>query len=338
MPPFPKPKLEYNWNEQNELDSIINYQTTSQYKIPNPDSNTLLLGTWNIANFDTQKREKKAYTIISQIIKPFDLIAIQEVNQDLSGLDSLMSLLNKDKQSYSCLFTDIGGNSERLCYIYKHEKIVPAPHIGELDIPATYKKDYHLKFGEQVIQFQGFDRNPYIASWKFKGQTFTTYNCHMYFGEEKKKNITKFRRRIVEIYSMVKWISNKIKNPADATYSSNIILLGDMNVPSMKKDDEVFKQLKIKYFRPLDYTDYLTPYSNIANNTTYDQLVVVDPFSSKITLKQFGVFAWDNAVFADLWADLQAKYPKSQAASKFQAYAKWAISDHRVLWSLVEFT
>lgn len=40
------------------------------------------------------------------------------------------------------------------------------------------------------------------------------------------------------------------------------------------------------------------------------------------------MFAWDNAVFESLW---QSRRPED-----FRKYAKWSISDHRIVWVLLE--
>ncbi|WP_299292091.1 hypothetical protein [Nitrosopumilus sp.] len=338
MPPFPKPKdIDFEWKNATELKAIIDMQDNGDYKLPKPKGNQLLCATWNIANFDSQKRDAKAYELIAEILRPFDLVAVQEVNSDLSGIYEVMEFL----PDHDLLFTDIAGNKERLCYVYNYKKLGLTPHVGELDIPPSDRRFYKMTFHDEncdpcIHRFSGFDRNPYVASWVFKDFVFSTYNCHIYFGDEKEDDILKFRRRIVEIYSLVKWVTSKTNHKNGYVFSPNVLILGDMNVPSMKKDDEVFKQIKNKTFSPVDYTDYLTPYSNIKNDMTFDQLVIAKPFAEEMSLEGYGIFSWDNAVFKKLWKDLEEE-DKKNAAKRFQAYAKWAISDHRPLWCLFEF-
>ena len=43
-----------------------------------------------------------------------------------------MEILGK---KYSYIVTDVAGNTERLCYIYKPEKITLSKLIGEIAIP-----------------------------------------------------------------------------------------------------------------------------------------------------------------------------------------------------------
>ncbi len=337
MPPFPKPKFPYDWNKDTELQAIRTLQAETRFGIPTVNHNQILVGTWNVANLDTQKRNEDCFPLIAEIIRPFNLIAIQEVNADLIGIMKIMKLLGN---GYACVFTDVAGNEERLCYIYKPIKVKLAEMIGELSIPPSrkYWMQFLMKNGKKMkMYFQGFDRTPYVSSWEFNSQKFTTYNCHLYFGDTEMKNIDKFRRRILEVDALARWVDNRVKNHIEKEYSSNIILLGDMNIPYMKKDDPVYKQLTKRNMEGIPYHNHLEEGSNLEGNQYYDQLVFVKPFSDKIMLKRFGIFAWDNAVFSSLWEETK-RVPPTKTAVQFRAYAKWAISDHRVLWSLLEIT
>ena len=55
-------------------------------------TDTLLLATWNIKEFDggdADKRTDESYWYIAEIISHFDLVAIQEVGANLDGLEKL---------------------------------------------------------------------------------------------------------------------------------------------------------------------------------------------------------------------------------------------------------
>jgi len=56
----------------------------------------LIIATWNLTNFGIQDRERSHIELMSNIIKPFDLIAFQEVADDISHLDILLSVLGKE--------------------------------------------------------------------------------------------------------------------------------------------------------------------------------------------------------------------------------------------------
>jgi len=260
------------------------------------------------------------------------LIAIQESNADLTGIRKIM----KYNEDQSCIFTDVAGNEERLCYIYKPEKISVGDLAGELAPPPTRKfsLDFTSKNGEKVKRkFKGFDRNPYVVGWQFNSRLFTTYNCHLYFGDEEEDDEEKFWRRILEVYTLTEWVKSRNKYP-HKLFTTNTFLLGDMNTPTMKKSDPVYRRLRRRNMKPLDYHDHLEQGSNLKGDKYYDQLVVVEPFSNQFKVKKFGIFAWDNAVFASLWNQTKQK-PRKRTDKQFRRYIKWAISDHRLLWTLL---
>jgi hypothetical protein len=59
-------------------------------------SDTLLIATWNIREFDSTKygvRGREPIFYIAEIINRFDLVAVQEVRDDLTALNELMNYL-----------------------------------------------------------------------------------------------------------------------------------------------------------------------------------------------------------------------------------------------------
>ena len=70
--------------------------------------------TWNIKKF-SDKKSDKAVKYIAEIIKKFDVIAIQEVMNNLDGIERLQKQLGKN---YRFVFSDAAGNSERLLFCY----------------------------------------------------------------------------------------------------------------------------------------------------------------------------------------------------------------------------
>ena len=69
------------------LDNSIPAKTVDQ---------TLLLASWNIRELGGTKyggREKEALFYLAEILSRFDLIAVQEVRDNLDALDGLMSIL-----------------------------------------------------------------------------------------------------------------------------------------------------------------------------------------------------------------------------------------------------
>jgi len=77
-------------------------------------TNNLLLLTWNIAQFH-ERKPKQAIKYMAYIMKRFDIIAIQEVKDNLGGIEQLQKELGKN---YRFIFSDISGNYERLVFCY----------------------------------------------------------------------------------------------------------------------------------------------------------------------------------------------------------------------------
>ena len=89
---------------------------------PRTATDTLLLATWNIREFDAgQKasfRSDESYYYIAEILSRFDLIAVQEVRDGLYPLQRLQKMLGS---WWDFLVTDVtlgaSGNAERMAYL-----------------------------------------------------------------------------------------------------------------------------------------------------------------------------------------------------------------------------
>jgi hypothetical protein len=99
--------------------------------------------------------------LLAEVIGWFDLVAPQEVNDDLRGLHGIQAELSDD---YATIFNDPGGNRERFAFLYDKRKVSPREEIGELTIPATDLPK--IKLPDIPARFVGFDRNPMLASFK----------------------------------------------------------------------------------------------------------------------------------------------------------------------------
>ena len=79
---------------------------------------TLLLATWNIRQF-TDNRRPESYMYIAEILSRFDLVAIQEVKEQMKGLEEVMKILGKN---WAFIATDVTegkeGNGERIAFLY----------------------------------------------------------------------------------------------------------------------------------------------------------------------------------------------------------------------------
>jgi hypothetical protein len=92
----------------------------------------LLLATWNIANLGVHQRRDRDHRLLAEMIGWFDLVAIQEVNDDLAGLRAVVAHLPND---YHVVFSDAAGNNERLAFVFDTRKVTLLEKVGEIAIP-----------------------------------------------------------------------------------------------------------------------------------------------------------------------------------------------------------
>jgi endonuclease/exonuclease/phosphatase family metal-dependent hydrolase len=318
VPGFEKPKFTYPFKLDKELDALRDHKKVRE--VPKPSSGRLLLATWNIANLGVQEREEEHYRLIAEIIGWFDLIALQEVNDNLDGLRGIEKQL---PDSYTTIFSDPGGNNERFAYLFDRGKVKMLEEVGRVTVPPTNLPD--VKLPGVKTKFEGFDRNPYLVSFSAEDLRFVLANVHLYFGtgESKEDKVRSMERRCLEAYAVGRWAD--LREDDEEAYARNVLALGDFNLPKREKGDPVFEALTKRGLRLPEYSTKV-PGSNLDGDAQYDQMAVF-PGPMQSSIQQTGVFDFDSAVFPGLWG----KTEKEQ--NKFQAYVKYYLSDHRPLWA-----
>src|SRR5262245_43875672 len=86
-----------------------------------PSGATLRIATWNLREFDAPSygsRLREAIFFIAEIVSHFDLVALQEVREDLTALNALKRVLGPD-WDYICTDAAEGdrNNRERLAFL-----------------------------------------------------------------------------------------------------------------------------------------------------------------------------------------------------------------------------
>ncbi|MET0608500.1 MAG: hypothetical protein ABW045_07090, partial [Gaiellaceae bacterium] len=83
MPPFPRPRFDFTYDVARERAALRAYRRDKPGRqIPAKAKDRLLIGTWNVANLGVQDRLDDDYALIAEVISWFDLVAVQEVNDD----------------------------------------------------------------------------------------------------------------------------------------------------------------------------------------------------------------------------------------------------------------
>ena len=167
-------------------------------------THSLILGTWNIRDFDNDKfdygpRETESFYYLAEIIARFDIIAVQEINIDLYPLDRLMGVLGG---SYDYIVSDvthssIGGNKERLGFIYDKHKVDFKGVSGEIVLPDK------MLITEDGKPKRQFSRTPFGVEFQSGWFKFNFSTVHIYYGSNSRGD-AKYKRRVEEIEAVGK--------------------------------------------------------------------------------------------------------------------------------------
>jgi endonuclease/exonuclease/phosphatase family metal-dependent hydrolase len=317
VPPFPKPSFDYRYRLESQVAALRRYRDTKPGRsIPARRPGRLLVASWNIANLGLHERREADYELIAELVSWFDLVAVQEVHDNLVGLRAVRERL---PESFRALFSDAAGNNERLAYLYDSSRVTPLEKVGEIAIPPSDVGNIRLPGIEQA--FLGFDRNPYLAAFRSGSLTFLLVNVHVYFGSDHSK--IDMGRRTLETFAIARWAD--LRRASANTYTPNIFPLGDFNLPRAEPGDPVYDALTRRGLRLPPHSTEIG--SSIARDKHYDQIAFFPGPNGEQAFEQVGVFDFDGAVFASLW--------RTRSRADFLAYLRYHLSDHRILWAEV---
>lgn len=314
---------------------------------------SLLLATWNIRDFDSNKfghgrRLTESFHYIAEVISTFDLVAVQEVNRDLSGLRAVMGLLGRD---WDYIVTDTtegaSGNDERMAFVYDTRKVWFRNIAGEIVLPKGQKVVARKKVKDdadpdkEVIEEDElqFARTPFMVAFQAGWFKFNLSTVHIYFG---KSSGLALERRVKEIRQVAKFFSKRQKRSGE-----DYILLGDFNIVS--PEHQTMQALTGEGF---DIPENLTrEKSNLKGDKHYDQ-IAMRVRDKRVEIGASGVFRLNNSVFRN--GDFDAYFDKMPAKKRDvhyrgkkkgqprtdaekRAYYRdewrtWQMSDHLPMW------
>ena len=317
MPPFPKPRFAYDYDLATEVAALREYQRQKPgRRIPPKAKDRLLVGTWNVANLGVQDRLDADYALIAEIVSWFDLVAVQEVNDDLRGIEAIHSKL---PARYDLLFSDASGNRERQAFLFDTRRIVRLKEVGRVAIPPSQLPK--IAFEETKTPFTGFDRGPYIASFEAGAFRFALLNVHLFYGSQDPADLD---RRTLETFAVAWWADRTHRD--SFSYVPDVVPLGDFNLPKAVPGDRIFDALVSLGLVVPPHSSQIG--SAIASDNQFDQIAFFPgPTRTRFT-GACSVFDFDGAVFRDLW--------QTRTAKQFRDYVRYHISDHRPLWAEFE--
>jgi endonuclease/exonuclease/phosphatase family metal-dependent hydrolase len=249
----------YTKNEWKAINNLLD-SDPSKYGFPRRIYSTALVGSFNVRKLGSSRsRNAATWAFLARICKQFDLIAIQEIMEDLSGLNRIMELLGPEfglvVSDKTGVFPGDGGLGERLGFIYRWSIVERGEVISDVtydrtkviqiiaeqyeEIKTVFEpyaekyKDYKLGLRKKprnirLPAFISFIRQPYCVSFRIKGfpgtqpYEFMAVNAHLFFGDY-------MSDRRQEFHALMQWIIERVKNN-DKAYYPNFMLLGDLNL------------------------------------------------------------------------------------------------------------
>jgi endonuclease/exonuclease/phosphatase family metal-dependent hydrolase len=214
--------------------------------------------------------------------------------------------------------SDVGGNDERMAFLFDTNKVRQLEKVGEIAVPP--KDGRYIRLPGIDRSFPGFDRNPYLAAFSAGALVFVLVNVHLYYGSSATADV---ERRALEAYATARWADLRRKSPD--SYAADIIALGDFNLPKVEPGDLIYSALRRRGLERPPHSTRIA--SSIASDAEYDQVMFFPRTINGAFTGRVGVFDFDNAVFQGLW-----NRPDCTAAG-FRAYVRYFLSDHRPMWA-----
>lgn len=259
-----------------------------------PKKNTaesLIVGTWNIRNFDDNRfnhgpRLEESFYYLAEIMSRFDVLAVQEVCRDLRPLQKLMGILG---WKYDFILTDVthksvGGNDERLGFIFDKNKVDFRGVAGELVLPPE------MIISETADTRRQFSRTPFSCLFQSGWFKFMFATVHIYFGSSS-TGTPEYERRVQEISRVAEYLADEAEKS-----DNNYILVGDFNIlrPSSRGfnaiEDNGFQVIQNRHGSNADQTKF---YDQISFKARENELQIVDQE------RDDRVFQFFDAVFTE---------------------------------------
>ncbi len=266
-------------------------------KIPPPRHDNFRMLTWNIRNLNSDK-DNKAVTYYSRIIKKFDVVAIQEVKDDLGGVEKLQRKLGR---RYRFIFSDAAGNYERLLFVYNSKRVQFTGLAAEIVMSPGQGR-------ENVDPELEFDRSPYMASFRINGCNFIVVTVHIYYGSG-----SKVKYRLQEIKNIATFLEDRSSDTD--SLDSDYIVCGDFNIETVRKEIKKREkkkrkkksnaQIKRELFGALQSKGLIIPEdiqdspSNLSKKKHYDQIAFHKYPDSTIKFEKGGTIDFVGAVYVN---------------------------------------
>jgi endonuclease/exonuclease/phosphatase family metal-dependent hydrolase len=287
---------------------------------PKRTDHNVIIATWNLFHFGglhrsydenprSPKRNLRALASIAEVIRRFDVVAIQEVKRLTTALRVLVEdFLGPD---WSLLLSDVTegerNNYERLAYVFDTRRVTPSGLVGEIVLPPTPE-------GDPAMQFA---RSPYVVGFRAgpgrRAERFALLTAHIRYGATPAD-------RLPELQALATYTAREIRDRSryEGAEEVNLILLGDFNIDRRHADDPLFAAfISEGLWVPEALRDFATTTGRQAKH--YDQIAWFRDDFHLVGGTRAGILDFVGACYPEL--------QRSQLPSR--------ISDHFPMW--VEF-
>ena len=272
-----------------------------QRSVPNKNAtDTLLLATWNLKEFEGGKNDKRtaeSYWYIAEIISHFDLVAIQEVGAHLGALNKLQARLGRTWKFVASDVTEgSAGNQERLAFLFDRRKIRFSGVAGEIVIPPIEDKK-----GNTIAPANQLARTPTIVGFEAGWFRFMLSTVHIIWG----KTVAEHPVRVAEIKALAEFLKERTEDPT--AWSRNLILLGDFNIFDADPANAAFNAITQNGFQIPQALQNIPP-SNVGKKPRfYDQIALKVRQNNLAPTGRGGVFDYFDLIYRN--EDYEAYIP-----------------------------
>ncbi len=250
---------QFSTSEWNKIMSRLK-QEPDTYGLPRRIYGSAVIGSFNIRKLGRAgNRNARTWEFLAHICRQFDLLAIQEIMDDLSGIRKLMALLGSEfgliVSDKTGVFPGELGLGERLGYIFRWSVVqrtevatdITYDRTKVLEILGKHRPEINHAYVQYEKKLKAFNdgkrktkpnlkmpvfltfiRQPFCVSFRIVGHPgsrpyeFMAVNAHLYYGD------TMADRR-QEFDALMQWILARVRKN-DKAYYPNFMLLGDLNL------------------------------------------------------------------------------------------------------------
>jgi endonuclease/exonuclease/phosphatase family metal-dependent hydrolase len=269
--------------------------------VPNKNAtDTLLLATWNLKEFEGGKNDKRtaeSYWYIAEIISHFDLVAVQEVGAHLGALNKLRARLGG---TWNYVVSDVtegsAGNQERLAFLFDRRKIRFSGVAGEIVIPPIEDKK-----GKTIAPTNQLARTPTIVGFEAGWFRFMLSTVHIIWG----RAVAEHPDRVAEIRALAEFLKERSED--STAWSRNLILLGDFNIFDTDPANAAFNAITQNGFQIPQALQNIPP-SNVGKKRRfYDQIALKVRQNNLTPTGRGGVFDYFDLIYRN--EDYEAYIP-----------------------------